>query len=61
MFSHESIPLISLDIIMLLCVLAAFIHPLHAFWSWVQRRKNGSSVGKRECQPKPPQAERLPA
>jgi hypothetical protein len=44
MFSHESIPLISLFIIMLLCVLAALLHPVHAFWSLVQRRKSRSSL-----------------
>jgi len=48
MFSHESIPLISLFIIMLLCVLGAALHPVHAFWSWVKRRKNRSSLERRE-------------
>ncbi|BBP70003.1 hypothetical protein PHLH6_20070 [Pseudomonas sp. Seg1] len=43
MFSHESIPLITIFIIMLLGVLAAFLHPLHALHSWVQRRKERSS------------------
>jgi hypothetical protein len=48
MFSHESIPLISLFIIMLLSVLAAFLHPVHAFWSWVQRRKSRATLKRTE-------------
>ena len=40
MFSHESIPLISLFIIMLLCVIGAVLHPAHAFWGWIQRRRS---------------------
>ncbi|MCP1446235.1 hypothetical protein J3D54_005367 [Pseudomonas sp. GGS8] len=48
MFSHESIPLISLFIIMLLCVFAAFLHPVHAFWCLVRRRKGRSSLERTE-------------
>lgn len=48
MFSHESVPLISLFIVMLVCVLAAFLHPIHAFWSWIQRRKSRSSLERTE-------------
>ncbi|MGF6125120.1 hypothetical protein QF019_000309 [Pseudomonas frederiksbergensis] len=44
MFSHESIPLISFFIIMLLCVLAAVLHPVHAFVSWVNRRKRRATL-----------------
>ncbi|MDR9861518.1 MULTISPECIES: hypothetical protein [Pseudomonas] len=39
MFSHESIPLIIIFIIMLLGVLAAFLHPVHALYSWLRRRR----------------------
>lgn len=39
MFSHESLPLIAIFIILLLCVLAAFLHPAHAFFSWLRRRR----------------------
>ncbi|WP_177327364.1 hypothetical protein [Pseudomonas sp. H1h] len=44
MFSHESIPLIAIFIIMLLCVLAAFLHPVHALFSWIRRRRDRSST-----------------
>nr|WP_183163621.1 hypothetical protein [uncultured Pseudomonas sp.] len=39
MFSHESLPLIAIFIILLLCAGAAFLHPAHAFFSWLRRRK----------------------
>jgi hypothetical protein len=48
MFSHESIPLISLFIIMLLCVLGAVLHPIHAFCSWVQRRRSKPILDRTE-------------
>lgn len=38
MFSHESIPLVAIFIIMLIGVLVAFLHPVHAFFSWLRRR-----------------------
>ncbi|CAH0234215.1 hypothetical protein ACVK1X_005943 [Pseudomonas sp. PvR086] len=44
MFSHESIPLIIIFIILLLGVLTAVLHPVHAFYSWLQRRREKSSV-----------------
>ncbi|UQS16594.1 hypothetical protein [Pseudomonas sp. HS6] len=44
MFSHESVPLIILFIILLLGVLTAVLHPVHAFFSWLQRRRQGSST-----------------
>ncbi|RVD80041.1 MULTISPECIES: hypothetical protein [Pseudomonas] len=44
MFSHESLPLIAIFIIMLLCVIAAFLHPVHAFFSWLRRRKERSNA-----------------
>ncbi len=44
MFSHESIPLISLFIILLLCVLGAVLHPIHALRGWVLRRRNKSNA-----------------
>ncbi|WLH33099.1 hypothetical protein PSH79_14215 [Pseudomonas sp. FP2196] len=44
MFSHESIPLITLFIIMLLGVLAASLHPVHAFFSWTRKRSERSST-----------------
>jgi hypothetical protein len=44
MFSHESIPLTAIFIIMLLCLIAAFLHPVHAFFSWIRRRKNTTST-----------------
>ncbi|WP_193774856.1 hypothetical protein [Pseudomonas putida] len=44
MFSHESLPLIAIFTIMLLCVLAAFLHPVHAFFSWLRRRKERSNA-----------------
>ncbi|MBT2342351.1 MULTISPECIES: hypothetical protein [Pseudomonas] len=43
MFSHESIPLIIIFIIMLLCILAAILHPVHAIVTWLRRRGEGSS------------------
>ncbi|WP_277758035.1 hypothetical protein [Pseudomonas sp. A34-9] len=43
MFSHESIPLIAIFIIMLTGVLVAFLHPVHAFFSWLRRRRERSS------------------
>ncbi|MDL5592207.1 hypothetical protein QS468_05795 [Bacillus subtilis] len=45
MFSHESIPLIILFIILLLGVLTAVLHPAHAFFSWLKRRKQRASAG----------------
>lgn len=47
MFSHESIPLISLFIILLLCVLGAVLHPIHALREWIQRRRNKSNARTR--------------
>ncbi|MCY0109251.1 MULTISPECIES: hypothetical protein [Pseudomonas] len=44
MFSHESVPLIVIFIIMLLGVLAAFLHPVHALFSWLRRRKERSAT-----------------
>ncbi|VVP97807.1 hypothetical protein PS925_02009 [Pseudomonas fluorescens] len=44
MFSHESIPLIIIFIIMLLAVLVAFLHPVHALYSWLRRRKERSAA-----------------
>ncbi|WP_172963006.1 MULTISPECIES: hypothetical protein [Pseudomonas] len=44
MFSHEGLGLMSIFIVLLLCVLAMFIHPVHALWSWVQRRRRRLSV-----------------
>lgn len=44
MFSHESIPLIIIFIILLLGVLSAVLHPVHAFYSWLQRRREKSSA-----------------
>ncbi|MBH3404307.1 hypothetical protein I5P86_04495 [Pseudomonas glycinae] len=44
MFSHESIPLIILFIILLLGVLTAVLHPVHAFYSWLQRRRERSAA-----------------
>lgn len=43
MFSHESIPLVAIFIIMFIGVLAAFLHPVHAFFSWLRRRSQRSS------------------
>ncbi|MBF6031752.1 hypothetical protein H8F23_00655 [Pseudomonas sp. P155] len=43
MFSHESIPLVAIFIIMLIGVLVAFLHPVHAFLSWLRRRSERSS------------------
>lgn len=40
MFSHESIALIALFSILLIGVLAAVLHPLHALASWIRRRRN---------------------
>jgi uncharacterized iron-regulated membrane protein len=42
MFSHESIPLIIIFIIMLLGVLAAVLHPVHALTTWLRRRRERS-------------------
>ncbi|MFJ2389391.1 hypothetical protein [Pseudomonas koreensis] len=44
MFSHESLPLIAIFTILLLCVLAALLHPVHAFFSWLRRRKDRSNA-----------------
>ena len=44
MFSHESVPLIILFIILLLGGLVAFLHPVHALISWLRRRKERSSA-----------------
>ncbi|MNB57716.1 hypothetical protein D3C87_654610 [compost metagenome] len=43
MFSHESIPLVAIFIIMLIGVLVAFLHPVHAFFSWLRRRSKKTS------------------
>ena len=43
MFSHESIPLVSIFIIMLIGVLMAFLHPVHAFFSWLRRGSEKTS------------------
>lgn len=43
MFSHASVPLTLLLIIMLLGVIAAFLHPVHALTSWLRKRRKGSS------------------
>ncbi len=48
MFSHESIPLIALFVVMLLCVLAVFTHPVHAFWHWIQRRRSRTVLKRKE-------------
>lgn len=44
MFSHESIPLIIIFIIMLVAVLAAFLHPVHALYGWFQKRRERSAA-----------------
>ncbi|XHF33985.1 hypothetical protein OXH62_03245 [Pseudomonas chlororaphis] len=44
MFSHESLPLIILFIILLIGVLTAILHPVHALHSWLQRRRKRSSA-----------------
>ncbi len=44
MFSHESVPLIIIFIIMLLGVLTAILHPVHAFITRVRRRRDRSST-----------------
>jgi hypothetical protein len=44
MFSHESVPLIIIFIIMLIGVLTAFLHPVHAVFSWLRRRRERSTV-----------------
>ncbi|MGF6149261.1 putative iron-regulated membrane protein [Pseudomonas fluorescens] len=54
MFSHEGLGLITLFIVLLLAVLAMFIHPVHAFWNWLQRRKrrlsnDGKAVERKPC------------
>jgi len=43
MFSHESIPLVAIFIIMLIGVLVAFLHPVPAFFSWLRRRSEKTS------------------
>ena len=43
MFSHESIPLIILFIIMLIGVVTAFLHPVHALCSWLRNRRGRAS------------------
>ena len=48
MFSHESVPLIIIFIVMLVAVLAAFLHPVHALYSWLRRRRERSAVGATE-------------
>ncbi len=48
MFSHESIPLISLFVVMLLCVLAAIAHPLHAFSTWIKQHRSRSSLKRNQ-------------
>jgi len=44
MFSHESTPLILMFVILLLCLLTAVLHPVHAFFGWVRRRKGRSAA-----------------
>lgn len=44
MFSHESVPLIIIFMIMLLGVLAAVLHPVHALVTWLRRRNKGASA-----------------
>lgn len=44
MFSHESVPLIIIFVIMLIGVLVAFLHPVHAVFSWLRRRRERSSA-----------------
>ncbi|MGE1173301.1 hypothetical protein [Pseudomonas sp. BW7P1] len=44
MFSHESIPLVFLFLVLLLGVLTAVLHPVHAFFSWLKRRKQRASA-----------------
>ncbi|MHA3735289.1 hypothetical protein ACXR0M_06380 [Pseudomonas sp. Eth.TT006] len=48
MFSHESLPLTAIFIIMLLCALAAFLHPVHALFSWLRRRKERADARRAE-------------
>jgi hypothetical protein len=43
MFSHESIALITLFSILVVGALAAVLHPLHAFASWMRRRREKST------------------
>jgi hypothetical protein len=43
MFSHESTPLILMFVILLLCMLAAVLHPVHAFFDRVRRRRGSSA------------------
>ncbi|VVN71879.1 hypothetical protein PS718_00483 [Pseudomonas fluorescens] len=44
MFSHESVPLIIIFVIMLIAVLVAFLHPVHAIFSWLRRSRERSSA-----------------
>lgn len=44
MFSHESVPLIIIFIIMLIGLLAAFLHPVHALFGWLRRRRERPSA-----------------
>lgn len=44
MFSHESVPLTIIFIIMLLGISAAVLHPVHALITWLRRRNNESSA-----------------
>ncbi|TWC16006.1 hypothetical protein FBX99_1214 [Pseudomonas sp. SJZ074] len=44
MFSHESTPLILMFVILLLCLFAAVLHPVHAFFGWVRRCKRRSAA-----------------
>jgi hypothetical protein len=46
MFSHESIPLIIIFIIMLLGVLATVLHPVHALITWLRRRSERPSTSR---------------
>ncbi len=43
MFSHESIPLTILLLIMLLSMVTAVLHPVHAFTTWLRKRSARSS------------------
>ncbi|WP_170928273.1 MULTISPECIES: hypothetical protein [unclassified Pseudomonas] len=44
MFSHKSIPLIIIFTIMLLGVLVAVLHPVHAVVTWLRRRREASAT-----------------
>ncbi|MCI0995118.1 hypothetical protein [Pseudomonas corrugata] len=48
MFSHESTPLILMFVILLLCTLAAVLHPVHALFDRVRKRRESSAEVAKE-------------